>query len=183
VADAAPTLGPQAALEAAAAQLIRETLRLDPSACGRQFDGRPPPSAGDAYYSVWSKGARESPAPVPLDERLGVNVTVTLRLKRPRDRWVEDRDDLERRLNEVRAILHADSTNQRLINLAGELGGRGQAGTRHVNFCQALYLLKFEPLVVAPGEWFQSGKGGEAGLAQTAVFGGARLVQHSLRAV
>lgn len=180
-ATAEPVMGPQAALEEAAARLVRSELKYDESQCGRQFDGRPPPASGDVYVAVWSRGARESSsqpaARTALDERLGLLVTVTLRLKLPRDRWVEARDDLERRLNAVRALLHRDSHDHRVVRLANQLCGRSQAETRHAGFCEGLAFARLEPLQAVGGEWFASGKGGEAGLAQAAAFERARLVQ------
>lgn len=181
--EALPTLGPQAALEQACVQLLREQLKLDDYQCARQFDGKPPPASGDLFYSLWSKGARRSLSRESLDERFGVSLTITLRMRRPRDRWLVDRDEMERLMNEARALLHGDTLDQRVINRAGELAGRSQDDTRHVNFCEPLVFSSLDAIVVVGNEWFASGRGENAGLAQTAHFVNARLIQAIATAV
>lgn len=181
--EALPTLGPQAAIEEAAARLLREALLLGAHQCARMFDGRPPPAAGDVFLAVWSRGGRESAgqpaARTALDERLGVSVTVTLRSLLPGDRRVQERDRLAKYLDDARALLHGDSLDHRVIRLANELAGRSQAATRHVGFCEGLMFARFEPWVLADGAWFGAAQSNvkEAGVHQTAHFERARLVQ------
>lgn len=176
--EALPNLGPQASLEQAVVELLRTQLGYRENECQREFDAQPPASCGDVYLAIWSDGSRESSQRNALDERMGVNVTLTLRLKVPEDRWLSVRDDVETRLNAVRALLHKDSWDQRVIRLANLRGGRSEAATRHMGFVEGLVFDRYEPLKLVPGSWFGASKGGDrAGVAQTARFREARILQ------
>lgn len=175
-------LEPQAALETAVRDLVRTRLHYPAGVCGRTFDEHPPPFAGPHYVGVWSPADRDSSQRACLDERLGLRVTLTLRVNVPYDRKVELRDELERRLNAIRALLHQDSDSWLVIQEANKLAALAYAagaGVRGVGFCEGLMFEGFDSVQEVGGEWFQgqSQKPQVTGIQQTARFGRARRVQ------
>lgn len=144
------------------------------------MDERPPALAGEVFLSVWSRGARSSDSRTCLDERLGVQVTVSMRISRlPRDRWLSVRDDMLERLEDVRALIHTDSLNWNVINVASTLAARGDGITAPVGFREGLMFAGLENWKLVGPEWYSAeGKPGEqVAIVQTANFGKARLIQ------
>ncbi len=143
-------------------------------------DDRPPALAGEVFLSVWSRGARSSDSRTILDERLGVQVTASMRISRlPRDRWLSVQDDMLTRLEAVRALIHTDSLNWNIINVASSLAGRGDGVTAPVGFREGLMFAGFENWSYKKAEWYsaEGRPGEEAAMVQTANFGKARLIQ------
>ena len=89
-------LDPQAALEEAAAELLRKAHNWTPAQCKRMFDGTPPPLHGHFFVAVWSDNARQTDGQrTQLTEYFQVLVTISVRLDAtPFDRWVQRRDEL-----------------------------------------------------------------------------------------
>lgn len=180
-------LEPQAAYEQAVVNAIRAQLGYPESQCGRGLDGRPPPACGPVWVSVWGEGKRPADPPDDnLDERFGVNVTVTIRTAAAWDRIIRHRDELEGRVNAIRALVQRDSLDHSLKNAANALAGRTHSAAdtaRRVGFCEPLALEGIDAVRECGEDWFMAkskAKGGPpAGLAQTVRFGGARLLQAS----
>jgi len=172
-------LQPQAALETAVRNAIRTSLEYPDAQCQRTHAGMPHPRAGNVFVSVWYDGQRDSEMRTCLNEVFGVYVTVTVRAVQPFDRWVIHRDDLEARLNAIKALLHADSYNfaiSRAAAVLAEFDGTGQA----VGFREALWFRGFDAVQEVGPDWFSASIDGPnvpVGLAQRARFGGARRVQ------
>ncbi|MDE2097162.1 MAG: hypothetical protein KGL39_07940 [Patescibacteria group bacterium] len=183
-APAAKPLEPQAALETAVRDLIRSQLSYREADCDRMFDDEPPPRCGKVFASVWSDGNRTSDMMTCLNEVLGVNVTVTVRFVQPADRWVKHRDDLEARCNAIRALIHADQYDFRVLRLANQLAGFdsfvGRSSAAAVGFREALMFERFDPVRKVGPDWFKAeldAPSVEVGAAQTIRFGKARRVQ------
>jgi hypothetical protein len=169
-------LPPNAALEAAAVEMLRAKLGYKANECDRTHDGRPGARGGQLFVGVWSDGQRSSGSRVALDERFGIAATVTIQIVEPDDRAWQARDRMEREVNRVRAVLHGDTWGHELRRRANELAGLGDAATRNVGFCEALYLLGIDAWQDRGGDWFL-GRGDRAGVSQTIRLGGARLIQ------
>lgn len=174
-------LEPQAALETAVRDAIRSTLGYTQRDCERMYDGRPAPTAGDWFVSVWSPSGRSSSSRTCLDEQFSVHVTLTARVALPYDRRLRIRDELERRINAIRALIHKDNLNWSILRAANTLADLSHTNnTKSVGFCESLMLEGLDPLQEVGGDWF-SASGSQApsitGLVQTARFGAARLVQ------
>jgi hypothetical protein len=175
-------LQPQQALETAvvnaviAADLGYTALN---GTIGRTFDDRPPPSCGEVYVAVWSDNSRESTARTCLDERFQLCVTITLRAsKTPFDRRVQVRDDLELRMNQIRALVHGDSWNFGITNAANALADFGDSPTKRPRFAEALAFLGLDAIREVDASWFHARPSDQpAGVAQTARFGRSRRLQ------
>jgi hypothetical protein len=171
-------LPPQAAIETACVLILREALGYHPHECDRTHRGEVGGRGAKLFVGVWSDGARQSSSRVALDERFGVNATVTAVYVEAMDRWHLDRDRMEYELNRVRATLHSDTWGGAVRRRANSLAGLGDEPARHVGFCEAMYLLSVEAWEDKTGAWFNaSTSGGVMGVSQTARFGGMRLVQ------
>lgn len=184
-------LEPQAALETAVLNLLRRPADQGGGGfgdifCGRRFDGRPPAVArGKFYLAVWSDGSVRSgdsrAQATALDETYGLTVTATVEGVQPFDRLVERRDELDRLINRVRAIVHRDVYANGVINEANELAGlrRGDDyGGGRVGFVRGLAYLGRDQVQEAGPDWFGGDpERGPVGLRQAARFGGATLIQ------
>lgn len=171
------TLQPQAALETAIRNALRTTLVYRAEQCDRTLDARPSLMCPPLFVGVWSEGERNSTMPTCLNEEFGVNVTVTIRSNLPYDRMLTERDAIEYELNRIRALIHGDVYNHAILNAANVLADLGTGATQHIGFTKALRFLRFEPISIVDGRWFQAEAEEFAGLSQTARFGGAQRVQ------
>lgn len=184
-------LEPQAAIESAVTTLLTTAvigggLGWDTKFCKRMLDGQPPPLCGPWFASVWHDGSRQAgpTGNVNLDEIHAFSVTVTVRLVQPFDRWVQHRDELETKVNDLRALIFTDRLNHVIINAANTLAGFRAAnvpdGTNWVGFCEALKWESCEPIQEVGPEWFHANvdQGDRnCGLAQRVRFKGPRRVQ------
>ncbi len=190
-------LEPQAALEQAVLQAILNAPALpgtDPSStvgagyvpymlnrsAKRMFDGKPPPGCGNVFVSVWYDGQRQQSSRNCLDEIMGVYVTTTIRFSQPADRWEKHRDDLEKRNNAIRALVHKDTLDYRIIRAAQALAGYVQNDPTHPQgWVEALCFDRFDAIQPAGPSWFRSDTpdSSEAGISQTIRFGKARRIQ------
>lgn len=190
---AVPPMEPQAALEQAACDYLLarlgETFGYTAKNLGRNFDGRPPPYSGLWYVSVWHTGERSNnpSARDYLDERHGLSVTLSYRVQAPFDRRVVARDEMERRMNAVRAALHGDCSLWVVSNAAGELANIGHTlGRKGVGFIEGLQLTGLSEVNEVGPDWFQADSRQSAsltGFAQTASFQGPRRMQTGRLAV
>jgi len=179
MAEVRPTLGPQAALETAMRDLIRARLGYLPGQCERTLDELPWPSMGDVFVSVWSDAARSNDQKLSLHELLGVNVTVTVKMRRPADRQVEDRDELARRVDAIRALAARDRYDRLITNAANALAALtddAAVTTRHVGFCAGLCFARLDAVRKVGPEYFGDRARG-SGLAQTIVCDRALWIQ------
>jgi hypothetical protein len=173
----------QAALEQAVVNALVASLGyVEGKDVARCFDGRPHPKAGERWVSVWSDGRRESNSRSCLDEVVGVNVTLTGRLSAaPFDRWVTVRDDVEARLNRIRALVFLDTWNHGIINAAAALAdleaSNQSAPTKRVGYREALAFLGYDAWQEVGPDWFHASGDKVCGVAQTARFGRARRIQ------
>lgn len=173
-------LEPQAALEQATLNALRNELGYTDRTSGRTFQGHPPPLAGNVFASVWWPGRRQSLSRTCLDEVQGVYVTLTLRLVKPFDRWIEHVDDLERRCNAVRALLHNDTLTYDICRAAAVLAVYDTDDTRPIGFREALMFEGLDDYEVVGPDWFHGhvdGKSQDVGLKQTVRCGKARRLQ------
>lgn len=184
-------LEPQAALETAALNLLLspEGCAYRADQCSRMADGRPEPRCGVLFLSVWYDGGVEvgasKAALTALDEDYGVYVTVTVRCVLPFDRWYKHRDDVERHANRVRAALHADIYDHRVINAANELCDRRRSDVpdvRPVGFHRGMGYVGRDPIQMVGPDWFNAHIDAPGpppvGMAQRVRFRGARLLQN-----
>lgn len=187
-------LEPQAALEVAVlAQLRLSTgeggLAYDPKFCGRRYKGYPPPLCPVWYAAVWSDLSVQSGANramrSALDESHSVFVTITVPCSKPFDRWIEHQDLLERKRNEIRAMVHGDAYDCRIANAANELAECRRAdlaagATRPVGFWQGLAYEGADAIQECGPDWFQGDPEAArpmVGLAQRLRFSGACRMQ------
>lgn len=168
------TDNPQAALELAVRDQLREALGYQESQCDRQFNGQPPPASGPVYVSVWSPcdARNDVSGQVQVEALLSVHVTVTLRARPPVDRRVAYRDDLVRRTWAIAQEVHRDRTwNTVLARARAYLGG---VGANH-QFVEGLVYLDTSAVQDADASWFWCQPDTPAvGLYQTVRFGLAR---------
>lgn len=175
----------QAALEQAVVDaVLAGGLGYSSHQCGRCFDGRPPATKGDVFVGVHGTGERRSAMRSCLDEVLGVRVTLSMKAgRRARQTWHLFRDEIEQRLALIAALVHRDSLDHRVIRAANTLAGyEAMDGvmvttTRHAGFVRGLMFEGFGPVEVKRAEWWESEEKGDAGLAQTATFTGARRIR------
>jgi hypothetical protein len=178
---------PQAALEAAVLAALHGRLGYTTATAGRAFDGQPPPRCGKVFAAVWSDGRRGSNSGESLHESFSVNVTLTVRCEQPFDRWLTHRDDLETRLNKIRAYVHGDRWDFRISNAANALCGYRNAGDHTTDqpagFLGSLMFLGYDPIREVGADWFHAdptdARAAEKnmGFAQTARFGNAERVE------
>ena len=181
-------LQPQAALETAAMNAIRQQLGYTRINCQRMWNGEPPPNMGLVFVSVWAPGGRESimQTQTCLDERYGFNVTVTVKFKEPFDRWLIHRDDLEMRCNAIRALLHLDSYDNRIIRAANLLARfddfSDDQPSLHVGFRESITFMHLDDIQEVGAAWFKSHVDKpDVGGAQTIKFGKVRRLQGLLQ--
>lgn len=160
---------------------VRDTLRsqlsLDVNTCEITFDGSPPANCPPVFYGVhygqWSASRNES-----LDERLGVNVTVTYKLEAtPWDRIgqeiiVKARKGLEALCGQVRATLIVNDIA--VIVAANAIIDANQGGN---GFEEPLRFRDGGRPTPQGGKWFKARNVQIAGLSQTLQFRDARRVQ------
>lgn len=174
----------QAALEQAAVDaVLAGGLGYKAHECGRCFGGRPPTTKGDVWVGVWGTAERRSASRACLDEVLGLRVTLSMRAgRRARQTWHLFRDEVEQRLAAIAALIHRDSRDHcviRAANLLGglEIGDGTWTTTKPAGFIRGLMLESLSPVEVKRHEWWESDEQGDAGLAQTAAFTGARRIR------
>lgn len=170
----------QAALEQAVANLLKSGLGYADADCQRCHDGQPPPRAGECFLAVWSPDDRESVSRTCLAERHRVFVTVTLRAARvPFDRLLTVRDELARRCDQVRALVHKDSHDQRFVRAAEVLADFSNTTAGKPNgWAEGLAYEGRGAVEEKGGEWFHAkASDNVAGLVQTLRFGKAFRVQ------
>jgi hypothetical protein len=146
----------------------------------QMFDGTPEPRCGNVFVAVWSEGWRGSQSRTSLDELFQVFVTVTIRCTQPFDRWLHHRQDLERRINRIRALIFSDMNNYNISNQASALAGYDQgAAPRTVGFREALAFDGCDRVETKGPDWFsaEAGDSRAVGLAQRIRFGRGRRVQ------
>lgn len=150
----------------------------------RMYDGMPKKLQSGFFLSVWSRNERKSASRSCLDEEFSVRWTISVHGgRRPRDRWVELRDELALKMDSVRALLHPDSLDGRVIRVANVLlareptDGTSPSPARRVGFQRGLVYTAMEPIEDKGAAWF-GGDGSEvAGFAQAGRLEGARIVQ------
>ena len=175
----------QAALEGAVKARLQTDLSLTDAECDRMFNDHPPPRCGQRFISVWSDNARESIAKTSLKERFRVFVTITIRTQHPWDLMVKHRDALEVLANNVRASIHNDSYDFRIISAANTLAAFtwASASSSPVGWTEALMFQGMDPIREVGPEWFSARPPDsptvkvEVGLAQTLRFGQALRTQ------
>lgn len=186
-------LYPQAALEEAVAAAIRTSA--PPSGlngynglnlCRRMYDGKPPPLMGQYFVSVWSDNSRQNQAGARdyVDHLFPVFVTVTMRFTQPPDRWVEHRDELEKRVHGIEALIHGGNPGYTYMRAAEALADFTHSAadtTRRVGWIEALMSEGFDPIQPVGAEWLRatSPTSLECGVAQRIRFGKARRIQAS----
>jgi hypothetical protein len=177
-------LEPQAALETAAMNAICQQLGYTRQQCQRMYNAEPPPNMGLVFVAVWAPGGRESihQTQTCLDEMFNFNVTVTVKFKLPFDRWLEHRDDLEKRCNAIRALMHMDSYDNRIIRAANLLARfddfSDDEPSLHVGFRESITFMHLDDIQDVGGAWFKSHVDKpECGGAQTIKFGKVRRLQ------
>lgn len=180
-------LSPQTALEQALLEAIRAALPgWSDVNSGRMHDGRPKAIKSGLWLSVWSRGDRTSDQRSCLRETFGLAWTLTVHGgKRPRDRWAELRDDLHLRMDAIRAVVHQDSRDGRIVRAADALMARevmdglpgSVSATKRVGFQRGLMFAGFDPIEDRGAEWFGAETGGVAGFCQTGRATGALLIQ------
>jgi len=143
------------------------------------FDGEPPPRCGNVWASVWHDGGRTSEMRTCLNEVHGVYVTLTIRLTRPFDQWVQHRDELELRANDIRALIHKDQYNFAICRAAAVLAEFDQTGSQPIGWREALMFDGFDAIQTVGNAWFKANpdSGPEVGIAQRIRFGKARRIQ------
>ncbi len=178
------SLQPQAALEAATAAAIRSGLGYTTRTCARMLNGQPPPLAPLAFVAVWHDGSRQQTSTrTSLDEAQGVYVTVTVLTVQPFDRWLVHRDDLERRLNAIRELIHNNVYDYYLSRAAGVLAGYDQNPSQPIGFREALAYLGFDRVEEHGPDWLNAAPdSGKTSLSQTVRFGRSRRIQATLTA-
>lgn len=180
-------LFPQAALETAVLRTIAalpdastRTAKGSVPNAGRTFDGEPPPGCGPLWISVWSGGDRKSQSKTALDQVFGVSVTVTLRAVLPLDNWVVLRDRAERLHCLILAAIHRDCLNNTILREASALLAADGTGQK-VGFREALMFQGLERCQRVGPDWFSAdverSTPADAGVAQTANYHGAKLLQ------
>ena len=175
----ASKLEPSQALETAARDMIRQSLNYEDSQCDRTFAGEPYPIGPRVFVSVWSDLSKRSDWKSSLHEVMSFNVTISLPIVNPKDRWIVHRDEIEKRGNAIRALLAYDGLGYMLINLANTLGDFNPAGGgnqaydgRPVGFATAAKFLGFDAIQVKGPDWFSTAPdSGKVGLALTIKFG------------
>lgn len=176
-------LEPQAAVEEAVLRAIRAIpggLYTSKNS-GRMYDGEPPPACGGVWVSVWSDLSRESRSDVMLDEFFNCSVTLTLRSSQvPWDVWIRLRDDMERRLNQIRAVVHRDCLYNAIQREASALMASDGEDQR-VGFRERLKYEGIQGVQHVGPNWFKAevdrATEADSGLACTVRFGGLRLTQ------
>jgi hypothetical protein len=177
----------QAALEQAVVDLLRATppvgLGLRRAECERMYDGQPPPAAGDFFASVWYDGQRGTTSQrTNLDEIFGVYVTLTVRFTLTPDRWVKHRDFLEKRANQVKALLAKDARDYRVVRAAARLAGLRNPGSgdfgRPPGWTLGLVFMGFDALAPVGADWFSAeSRDAHIGAYQRIRFGQAQRIQ------
>jgi hypothetical protein len=166
---------------------VRDTIRA--SNLGYQsgqvdctYRGQPPPRMGSVFVAVWSPGDTRTGLDNPRDawsESMTVNVTVTLRLTKAFDHWIDHRRELKFRVRQIAQLIHADVLDFRVTNrakaLLGELGTQG--------WIEPIAWLRTEGWQPQGPDWFHSPPTEEAqirenGLSQTAVFGNGLRIEY-----
>jgi hypothetical protein len=178
------TLEPQDALERAVCDAILAGGapgggEYPQSQVKQMFDGQPEPRMGQRFISVWHDGRRRSEMRTCLNEVFEVHVTLTVRCTQPFDRWLIHRQDMERRLNAIAALIHADSLDFRISRAASRLAGYDGPG-QPVGFREALAFDGFDPIEVQGPSWFAAEAEAsrvDEGLSQRARFRMSRRVQ------
>jgi hypothetical protein len=171
----------QAALEQAVLNAIRTGLNYTQADSGRTLDERPPPRCGAVYCCVWSRGERLGGEINSMTEAVGVNVTVVRRLTNPFDRWLDHRDEVELRLNRIRAIIGKDVRDHSVINAAAALAdleaSNANAPTKRIGYRMGLVFERYEAAQTVTPAFFNATGEAECGIMQTAVFGRATRIQ------
>ncbi len=154
---------------------LRTKLSLGAEFIDNQEDGKPPPVCGQEYYAI-SQGEWSNDAANYLDERLGVDVTITLRTPfAPVDRSNDAVGKvLRRKANAVKAALHMDYGVLALADTALTSANQG--------FIHPLVFLGCDRPTVRGADWFwaenDDGRSVDpSGLSITLKFGRAQRVQ------
>jgi hypothetical protein len=186
-------LFPQAALEQAIVNAIK--VSTPPSGlsgyngdnlCRRTYNAKPPPLTGNYFVGVWSDGARpnQSGARDYADHLFSVFVTVVVRFTQPFDRWLEHRDELEKRVHAIEALIHGGNPGYTYMRAAETLADFTHSAadtTRRVGWCEALMSEGIDPIQDCGPEWFhaKTPTALECGCAQRIRFGKARRIQNA----
>lgn len=176
----------QLALLTAARNRLRSELGLADAACDVQFDGKPPPIAGQLYVSVHAGEWRPGPNALgALDEEFGVDVTVTVRTARiPQGRQGalsiiggETGLVLDRHLRLVTRELHM---RYEVTGAANDLLVADGLDERHFFRSPPLVLVGTGRPTPRFADWFSADQdpgGPPVAVSQTVRFGKARRVQ------
>lgn len=182
-------LDPQAALEQACSDAIISAAppaglsSYTTRSVGRTFDGQPPPLCGNYYVAIWSDNMRQSQSRTSLDELFHVFITLTMRCHLPYDRWIEHRDEMERRVNGIRALIHKDSLDFHVTRAANTLAGFTWSAVdtiKRVGWTEALAFDGLDPIQAVGPPWFHAHTDStkvEVGIAQRSRFGKSRRIQ------
>lgn len=186
-------LYPQAALEQAIVNAIKTST--PPSGlsgynsdglCRRTYNAKPPPLMGRYFVSVWSDAARQQQGGrTYADHLFGVFVTVTVRFDAQMfDRWIEHRDELEKRIHAIEALIHGGNPGFTYMRSAETLADFTHSSTdtaRRVGWCEALMCEGIDPIQDVHADWFSAKDTSslECGCAQRIRFGKARRIQNA----
>lgn len=154
---------------------LKTQLALDATNCGEMIDGRPPPFAGQFFYSV-DESQWENASDLSLDERLGVAITITLRADAtPADRMTTPLQELRRRARQVRVAVHMNYDLLNLVNAAINT----EAGQTENGLVEPLKFMDGgRPMIRGP-DWFWAEGEDQAitGISRTLIFRDALRVQ------
>lgn len=170
----------QRALLLAVRDHLRQELNLRELDCENTFDGRPLPMSGESFIAI-HPGSWTNDTPECLDERYGIQITVTVRLPRvPQDRWgpelfTKAAEGLDALLEKIRVKAHMNYTLMDRANVI--IGATGLLPTAN-GFIQPLCFRDGgQPMPKGPNWFAAAGRGQYAGLAQTLTFRDANRVQ------
>jgi len=135
--------------------------------CKRMYDGRPDPTAGNFFVSVWSRNFKRARDRNAIDETFRCFATVTRRFdQRPFDRWVTYRDEVDKLLSQVIAVGMRDSWSWTISNEMNRIAGfTWQPGdtTKRIGAAEALYFEEASDIVDVGPDWFNAGADSQSG--------------------
>lgn len=169
-----PVTDTEGALLQAVRDRIRSQLSYENSKCDVQVDGMPPPFAGEFYVAVHPAEWRADVEVIPLDEHMGIDVTLTMRLSHvPRDHLGGSLFLLA--LTGLNARLRAIIRQISMVYSVMDTANANIIGTEKLY--DPLRFAGADPPRVVPGSWFHAEEDEEAGLVRTLHFTRARRTQ------
>lgn len=182
----------QAMVNVILAEVITSPVKLTADNCKRMYDGRPRPTCGNWFVSVWGRNWKQNRMRTCFDEYFRVFVTVTRRLDtRAFDHWVEFRDEVDALATQLIAIGHRDSWNWVISNEMNSLAALTwdpNDAAKRIGAAEALQFEEASDLQDVGPEWFNAKiiegqfKASDAGCQATIRFTPIRRVQNILTA-